>query len=250
MKNITQSLSRSFIGASLLAQLIYSSFACAQVAKLPGNLSSPEAGVICNDQAKVCYDFMGVSIGITRDVMGDSAADKLTRELSAVDEKYFDRSNFNPVQGISCHTLEKLCYEEERASDLLSATLFGTNAGSYGPDVLIDVPWAWSGSQYNNDSAIVAKDGRSYTLEFLQGGSLRIQADCNKVGGSYQVKGKSLTIKTGPSTMMACAPDTQDAQFLRDLTGVAGWFLKKGDLYLDMKVDTGTLTFYRCVAKH
>ncbi len=47
---------------------------------------------------------------------------------------------------------------------------------------------------------------------------------------------------------MACGPDSQEQQFLRDLQGAAVWFLKKGDLYLDIRADTGTIRFYRGVA--
>lgn len=61
----------------------------AQEKQLPAGLISPKAGIICNEQVKVCYDSSGVSIGITKEVMGKQAAEKLTRELSAVDEKVF-----------------------------------------------------------------------------------------------------------------------------------------------------------------
>ena len=84
--------------------------------QLPGGLISPQAGSICNKKAKVCYDTFGVSIGITKDIMGEQAAEKLTRELAAVPEKFFDRTTFNPVQGTSCHTLEKMCYDDNTIS--------------------------------------------------------------------------------------------------------------------------------------
>ncbi len=233
------------IGTSVVLQVVLFSTVQAQGARLPDNLISPEEGVVCNGQAKVCYDTFGVTIGITNDIMGQEAADKLAQELSAVDEKYFDRSNFNPAQGISCHTLERRCYEDNTVNDLLSTALFGDDAGTYGPEVLIDVPWAWGGSRYNNNTEVLAKDGRTYSLRFIQDGLLQIKADCNMVRGSYHVEGRSLSIKLGASTKMACGPDIQDQQFLKDLEGVAVWFLKKGKLYLDIKVDTGTMDFYR-----
>lgn len=76
-------------------QLVLPLPASADENRLPGNLISPQTGAICNRKVKVCYDSFGVSIGITKDVMGEQAADKLTRELSAVDEANFDRTNFN-----------------------------------------------------------------------------------------------------------------------------------------------------------
>ena len=238
-----------FICFAFLLQLILLSPATARDSQLPGGLISPQVGTICNEKAKVCYDTFGVSIGITKDIIGEQAADKLTRELSAVPEIFFDRTTFNPVQGFSCHTLEKACYEENTISKTLSAALFGDDVGKYGPDALIDALWAWDGSRYNNDTDVSAAYGREYTVNFHTDGSLKIHADCNKVLGHYAAKGKSISITLGPSTMMACGPDSQDQQFLKDLEGVAVWFLKKGDLYLDIKSDTGTMRFYRGVAQ-
>ncbi|MCK5517509.1 MAG: META domain-containing protein [Desulfobulbaceae bacterium] len=216
--------------------------------QLPGHLISPQIGVVCNEKVKVCYDTFGVSIGITKDIMGESAAERLTHELSRVPANFFDRTNFKPVQGISCHTLEKACYDDNTINKPLSSAFFDDDVGKYGPDALIDVPWAWDGSRYNNDTEITATDGRNYRLNFHVDGSLKILADCNRVFGRYTAKGKSISITLGPTTLMACGPDSQDQQFLRDLEGVAVWFLKKGDLYLDIKADTGTMRFYRGVA--
>jgi len=249
MKNVQKwSFSRFFVYVGIMLQMVLLTTVNAEEKKLPGGLISPQVGAICNEQVKVCYDVFGVSIGITEDIMGKDAADKLTRELSVVDEKYFDRTNFNPVSGVSCHTLEKVCYEGDGVSDILSAALFGASVGKYGPEALVGVSWAWDGSQYNNDTEIRAMDGHNYRLSFKDDGSVQIQADCNRVHGSYIAKGKSLLIQSGPSTRMACGPNSQDQQFLRDLQGVAVWFFKKGDLYLDIKADTGTMRFYRGVA--
>ncbi len=231
----------------ILSQIGLISSVSAEETQLPAGLISPESGTICNERVKICYDTFGVSIGITKEVMGEHAAEKLTRKLSSVDEKYFDRNNFNPVEGISCHTLEKACYEGNTMSKLLSAALFGEEVGSYDDHALLDVFWAWDGSRYNNDTESRAVDGRQYTLIFQGDGSVKIMADCNRVFGQYSAEGRSLAITLGPSTRMACAPGTQDHLFLRDLGGAVGWFLKKGELYLDMKADAGTMRFYRGV---
>lgn len=114
----------------ILSQIGLISSVSAEETQLPAGLISPESGTICNERVKICYDTFGVSIGITKEVMGEHAAEKLTRKLSSVDEKYFDRNNFNPVEGISCHTLEKACYEGNTMSKLLSAALFGEEVGS------------------------------------------------------------------------------------------------------------------------
>jgi len=63
------------------------SLAATTVKQLPGNLISPQQGVICNEKAKVCYDNQGISVGITKEIMGQEAADQLSNNLSAVDKK-------------------------------------------------------------------------------------------------------------------------------------------------------------------
>ena len=106
---------------------------------------------------KVCYDAFGVSIGITEEFMGQQAADRLTRELSQVEEKYFDRTNFNPVQGVSCHTLEKACYEEGTLSDTISAALFADDAGKYDIQALSGVRWACAGRGMGRSIIMIAR---------------------------------------------------------------------------------------------
>lgn len=247
MKTKTALFLCEIICLSILLQVAIFSNVSAKEEQLPADLISPEVGVICNEHVKICYNTFGVSIGITRELMGEEAAEKLTRELAAVDEKYFDRTNFNPVEGVSCHTLEKACYEGDKISKLLSAALFGRNDGCYDAHALLDVFWVWDGSRYNNDTEVRAADDRQYTLIFQADASLKIMADCNRVFAQYNSGGKSLAITLGPSTRMACAPDSQDQLFLRDLAGVAGWFMRKGDLYLDMEADAGTMRFYKGV---
>jgi heat shock protein HslJ len=213
--------------------------------QLPGDLVSPQIGVICNEKERFCYDSFGISIGITKDIMGEEAAGKLTRILSAVDENAFDRTNFNPTQGVSCHTLEKACYEYDTISKDISTALFENEVKKYGPDALIGVYWSWGGSRYNNDTEIVAVDSSKYGVAFHADGSLEIHTDCNKVSGGYKAEGKSISITLGPSTLMACPPNSQEQKFLKDLEGVVIWFFEKGTLYLDLKYDTGTMNFYR-----
>jgi len=244
MKSQSRSVCIILSGSILLAATV-----CAAGSLLPGDLISPQVGSLCNKEANVCYDVYGVSIGITKEIMGQEAADKLNNQISAIDKKYFDQSNFNPAQGISCHTLEKLCYEGDTINDALSTALFGADAGKYGPDALHDVVWMWNTTQYNNDTKIRAKDGHVYRVQFMKAGSIKMKVDCNMAGGNYRAEGKSLTITPGPSTRMACGPDSQDREFLADIEGVAGWLLHKGDLYLDIKFDTGTMNFYRGVVQ-
>ncbi len=106
------------------------------------------------------------------------------------------------------------------------------------------VVWEWQGSQYSDDSTSDPDDPSRYTVEFGEDGTVSIKADCNQVGGTYEVNEGSLTITLGPSTKVACPPDSLDTEFLRDLEGAAGYFFgDAGELSIDIKFDTGTMTF-------
>jgi len=45
--------------------------------------------------------------------------------------------------------------------------------------------------------------------------------------------------------MAACEEGSLEDQFTRDLTAGAIWFLKDGDLYIDLKYDSGTMKLSR-----
>jgi heat shock protein HslJ len=98
---------------------------------------------------------------------------------------------------------------------------------------------------YNDDSKAIPPNPEAYTVTFDAGGTLNVRADCNQKGGTYTLKGQKLTIEVTHPTMAMCPEDSLEARFVRDLTGAAGWFLKDGDLYIDLKYDTGTMRLTR-----
>jgi heat shock protein HslJ len=103
--------------------------------------------------------------------------------------------------------------------------------------------WQWQRSEYSDDSTVVVRDPSRYTLEFLPDGRLAIRADCNQVLGRYSQNGSQLTIELGPSTLVACPPDSQADVFVRELPQVASHVFDGGNLVLNLKVDTGNMIF-------
>jgi heat shock protein HslJ len=110
-------------------------------------------------------------------------------------------------------------------------------------DQFTGVVWSWEKTQYNDGATITAADPDRYLLEFLANGRLAIKADCNQVGGSYQAEGNNLTIQLGPSTLVACLPDSQADAFLKGLANVGSYMFADGKLVLLLKVDSGSMTF-------
>ena len=105
------------------------------------------------------------------------------------------------------------------------------------------VVWKWQQTGYNNDQQAIPPEPSSYTIEFMPDGKVHVRADCNQVGGTYSLQGKSLAIELTHSTRAMCPPDSLDEAFKKDLGAAAIYFFKGDFLYLDLKYDSGTMRF-------
>jgi heat shock protein HslJ len=68
-----------------------------------------------------------------------------------------------------------------------------------------------------------ANDPSRYSLQFRSDSTVIVKADCNQIAGTYTLKGSSLTITLGPSTMAACPPDSQATVYLQQLGAVVSY---------------------------
>jgi heat shock protein HslJ len=105
--------------------------------------------------------------------------------------------------------------------------------------------WRWVQTLYNDDRKAAPADPKDYTVQFREDGTLQAKADCNLKGGTYSSDGKLLSIEITHSTMAACPEGSLEDEFVRTLSAAAIYFLKDGDLYIDLKYDTGTMRFSR-----
>lgn len=107
---------------------------------------------------------------------------------------------------------------------------------------LVGPTWQWLSTTTPTEVISVA-DPTRYTVVFNEDGTAGIVADCNSVGATYTVADSSLSITLGPSTMMACPPDSQANQFLAGLATSAVYFIENGNLFIDLVADSGTMQF-------
>jgi len=105
--------------------------------------------------------------------------------------------------------------------------------------------WQWTGTLYNDGKKIVPSASKDYTIQLLTDGKLNLKADCNLKGGTYSIQESRLSIEITHSTRAACPEGSLEDQFVRDLTAGVSYFLKDGDLYIDLKFDSGTMKFQR-----
>jgi len=79
--------------------------------------------------------------------------------------------------------------------------------------------------------ALFARPGQPVTLDFKDG-RLNVGNTCNRMGGTYTVGGRELTVGKFASTMMACADSklmALDAEVGKRLQGKLGLRMSKGD---------------------
>jgi heat shock protein HslJ len=210
---------------------------------LPRGLYSPGRGVVCDSARGICFDKYGPSIGLTEVYLGKKAADTLTSLLRGRRPD----SVFHPLTGIDCVGGKGPCTVNGEIDSNLSSLLY---VQSSLPETLgaeaaaaMNVEWKWLVSRYTNKPESRPADSSHYTLLLLPSGVVKLRNDCNRAGGSYRMRDSSLTILISSSTMASCPSGSLDGVFLRDLAAVVSFYLKDGNLFLDLKSGSGTMKF-------
>ena len=111
------------------------------------------------------------------------------------------------------------------------------------PPALTATGWLWQQTHMNNDDLFRPTDPGNYHLRFLGDGTLAIQADCNRAQGRYEIEDHSLRIEMGPMTLMACGEASLGDRFLANLGGANSYFLRDGNLFIELKFDSGSMKF-------
>lgn len=105
--------------------------------------------------------------------------------------------------------------------------------------------WLWVETVFSDDRRVAPADSRNYTVQFREDETLNVKADCNLKGGSYSSSpgDQRLSIAITHSTMAACPEGSLESEFERGLSAATSYFIKDGDLYLNLKFDSGTMRF-------
>jgi para-nitrobenzyl esterase len=113
------------------------------------------------------------------------------------------------------------------------------------PDSIVDVTWEWVGFTTPVEQVTVDAPDR-YTIQFGRDGRLAMRADCNRGMGSYTVTpDRRLTLGAIALTRAMCPEGSLSDRFAKEVGRAAIWFMRDGDLYLDLPMDSGTLRFRR-----
>ena len=113
------------------------------------------------------------------------------------------------------------------------------------PSNVLEVTWQWI-SLTSPVEQITVDAPERYTIRFGRGGRAAVKADCNRGATSY-IAGADRHIAFRPIalTRMMCPPGSLGDRFAREVGRATTYFLKDGDLFLELPVDSGTLRFRR-----
>lgn len=102
--------------------------------------------------------------------------------------------------------------------------------------------WNWIKTSYNNDTTVTPRT-QKFTLTFKADKTFSATTDCNTVAGQYAVTGNKIAFTNMLSTLMFCE-GSQEQDFTKALGEVQSYlFTSKGELILELKLDSGTMTF-------
>jgi para-nitrobenzyl esterase len=113
------------------------------------------------------------------------------------------------------------------------------------PDSIVEITWEWVGFSTPVEQITVDSPDR-YTLRFGQDGRVAMCADCNRGMGSYSVTpDRHITFGPIALTRAMCPQGSLSDRFAREVGRATIWFMRDGDLYFDLPMDSGTLRFRR-----
>jgi heat shock protein HslJ len=109
----------------------------------------------------------------------------------------------------------------------------------------MDVTWQWV-SLTNPLEQITVGAPERYTIRFERDGRATVRADCNRGMTSYSVGAdRHIAFRPIALTRMMCPPGSLGDRFTREVGRATTYFLKDGDFFLELPVDSGTLRFRR-----
>ncbi len=104
--------------------------------------------------------------------------------------------------------------------------------------------WQWnSWTTMTPQSKSDVPDPSSYTVEFKSDGTFQAKADCNTVAGTYTSSASGgLRIQPGPSTLVACGPDSLSGIYVEKLGLATSYTFFRSEMTINLS-DLGTMTF-------
>lgn len=104
--------------------------------------------------------------------------------------------------------------------------------------------WEWTGTRTPNREIAVTTP-KHYTVRFKDNGEAQIRFDCNHGGGLYDMAEGRLAFGPLTYTRIKCGEGSQSISYRHQLGAVESFFTERGELYLELPNDAGTMRFRR-----
>lgn len=139
--------------------------------------------------------------------------------------------------------------QRSAALTTLSLILLGSSACTTPPQpdtptasALTGTVWELQQIQKNDGTLLTANPPQNYTAEFAEDGQVFVRADCNNSIGQFTQQGDArLSVVMGSTTLAACPPGSISSDFLSALNNANNYFFQGDDLFIDLKLDSGTM---------
>lgn len=126
----------------------------------------------------------------------------------------------------------------------LSACAGNATAPEGTTDPLAGTRWQLDSIDYMDDTSFTPDGSAKYTLEFDATGMVGMQADCNRLRGSYAYNAPSgLEFGALLSTRAACPPGSLYHRVVKDMPFVRSFVIKNGRLHLALMADGGIYNY-------
>lgn len=186
-------------------------------------------------------------IGSSGFLLGDRIAPQTT-ELSSnpshdhvIVVNYADRTDGQPMT--EAPAVGKSVWLKLDVATLSFGEVEQNFAGEADPDrMTLDMqPWTWIKTTYANGPEVSPKNSDAFTITFQADERFSATTDCNTMGGSYEVDGKSLKFGEVFMTKMFCA-ESQEQEFAKMLSEIESFtFTSKGELVFDLRSVGGSM---------
>lgn len=191
----------------------------------------------------VVQDQEGQLVNVATTTLGDRVT---VNSLEIVENRVVvDMITQGPDEPMCCGTLNVLnVYALQDGELVLESTVElapsepAASAGS-----IVGMVWEWTQTAYGDDSVTTVDDPSKYTVLFNEDGTLTLQIDCNRGGGSYSLDGSSLTVNAFVMTRVACPEGSLSDEFLTNLNSAATYVMDGSNLVINMFADAGNMIF-------
>jgi heat shock protein HslJ len=113
------------------------------------------------------------------------------------------------------------------------------------PASVVDVTWQWIGLTSPFEELSIQAPAR-YLIHFGRSGRLIVRADCNRALTEYQAAPEGrLAVKPLALTRGVCPAGSLSSRFAKEVARATSYFVKDGDLFLELKSHSGLLRFRR-----